>query len=253
MEGTLGGPVFPERPAPPPPEPRSAASTGQLIALGVAALLLLSILLGNPLTSALWNALGDGGRGSYEFIRTDPDHGGDPVTWDHCLAIRYQVNPEGAPEDWREIVTAAFDDISDKSGFVFVDAGETRNRVISGEYRPGATRGEPVLIIWSSQGRMHSLQGGTIGLGGGASVSVNGRLRLVTGSIILDSDTHNSAVDPMSSLEQQLVLEHEIGHVLGLDHVDDDRQLMAPAYAGQDSLGPGDIAGLEALHAVPCG
>ena len=110
-----------------------------------------------------------------------PRRDGEPVTWDHCLAIRYQVNPDGAPENWRELVDGAFDEVTANSGFVFLDAGETGNRTLAGTYNPGATRGEPVLIIWSSQGRLHSLQGDTVGLGGGAVVEVNGLPRFVTG------------------------------------------------------------------------
>ena len=175
------------------------------------------------------------------------------MTWDHCLAIRYQVNPEGAPENWREIVDGAFADIADNSGFVFLDAGETRNRSLAGTFAPGSTRGEPVLIIWSSQGRLHSLQGDTVGLGGGAVIEVDGRPRLVTGVIALDRESHSRTYDPLTTRSQQLILEHEIGHVLGLDHVDDSRQLMNASYVGQDGLGAGDITGLRALHAVPCG
>jgi predicted Zn-dependent protease len=56
----------------------------------------------------------------------------------------------------------------------------------------------------------------------------------------------------MPTRTQQLILMHEIGHVLGLDHVNDQRQLMNAGYVGQETLGKGDIAGLQALHAVPC-
>ena len=136
---------------------------------------------------------------------------------------------------------------------MFLDAGETGNRTLAGTYNPGATRGEPVLIIWSSQGRLHSLQGDTVGLGGGAVVEVNGRPRFVTGVIALDAESHSRTYDPLDMRSQQLVLVHEIGHVLGLDHVDDSRQLMNASYVGQDGLGAGDLAGLEALHDVPCG
>jgi hypothetical protein len=192
----------------------------------------------------------DGGTGSYAFLRTTSD--GDPITWDHCTAIRYQVNPDGAPENWRELVDGAFDEIAAKSGFVFLDAGETANRTLAGTFNPGATRGEPILIIWSSQGRLHDLQGDTVGLGGGAVLEVRGIPRFVTGAIALDAESHSRTYDAMPTRTQQLILMHEIGHVLGLDHVNDQRQLMNAGYVGQESLGKGDIAGLQALHAVPC-
>jgi hypothetical protein len=197
----------------------------------------------------LWSVV-SGGKDSYAFLRTTA--AGEPITWDHCSAIRYQVNPEGAPENWREVVDGAFDEVAESSGFVFLDAGVTANRTLAGTFNPGSTRGEPVLIIWSSQGRLHSLQGDTVGLGGGAMVEVNGIQRLVTGAVALDAEAHSRTYDPMTARTQQLVLMHEIGHVLGLDHVDDRGQLMNASYVGQDGLGPGDIAGLKALHDVPC-
>lgn len=249
MDGSFGEPVLGAPPAyPPPPTPPPPRSNRGLIAvLVIGAVVLVGVLVVRPVASALFL-----GHNSYAFIGTDPANG-DPVTWDHCAAIRYQVNPEGAPENWQAMVTAAFDDIEKHSGFVFMDAGETKNRVLSGAWSPGASRGEPILIIWSSQGRMHSLQGNTVGLGGAAPMTVDGRLRLVTGTIALDRESHSRTYDPMTSRDQQLILEHEIGHVLGLDHVADPRQLMAASYNGQDGLGKGDINGLKALHDVPCG
>jgi len=50
----------------------------------------------------------------------------------------------------------------------------------------------------------------------------------------------------------KLVLEHELGHVLGLDHVDDEHQLMHPTASKARGLGEGDVAGLQRLHDVPC-
>lgn len=247
MDGALGDQVL-DAPldVPPQPEPKQVSARAMLAVLVVCALVFVGVLVWKPIHRFF------GGAHSYAFIGTDPANG-DPVTWDHCIAIRYQVNPEGGPENWQELVDGAFDDIAANSGFVFKDAGETRNRVPSGAFAQGASRGEPILIIWSSQGRIHSLQGNTIGLGGGAATTVNGRLRLVTGRIALDSEAHSRTYDPMTDEAQRLVLEHEIGHVLGLDHVSDPRQLMAAAYTGQKSLGRGDIEGLQKLHEVPCG
>jgi len=242
MEGTLGDPITA---APLPIAVVAPRRKGRRRAVGVllAAVVVIVLLV-------VWSVV-NGGKGSYAFLRTTAD--GDPITWDHCTAIRYQVNPDGAPENWRDLVDGAFDEIAQSSGFVLLDAGETANRTLAGTYNPGSTRGEPLLIIWSSQGRLHSLQGDTVGLGGGAVIEVNGLPRLVTGAIALDAEAHSRAYDPMTTRSQQLILMHEIGHVLGLDHVEDRRQLMNGSYVGQDGLGAGDVAGLKALHAVPCG
>ena len=50
-----------------------------------------------------------------------------------------------------------------------------------------------------------------------------------------------------------MILEHELGHVLGLDHAKARQELMYAGYHGQRGLGKGDIAGLKRLHDVPCG
>ena len=54
-----------------------------------------------------------------------------------------------------------------------------------------------------------------------------------------------------SELERAVVM-HELGHVLGLDHVKDRNELMYPSVTRM-SYGPGDIEGLAKLGAVRCG
>ena len=179
--------------------------------------------------------------GSYEFLQMQR---GDPVTWNHCAAIRYQVNPKGAPANWEEIVDNAIDEVEEASGFVFADRGTTvKTRLIGMKYQ--GNEWEPVLIIWSDRYQDGSLDGGVIGLGGGGSIDVNGRMRYVVGKISLDSNVKDT-------FATQMVLQHELGHVLGLDHTDDQRQLMYARYDGQDGFGKGDVNGLKRLHDVPC-
>ena len=179
--------------------------------------------------------------GSYEFLQMQGD---DPVTWNHCQAIRYQVNPKGAPANWQEIVHQAVDEVQAASGFVFADRGTTvKTELIGGKYQ--GNEWEPVLIVWSDRYQDGSLDGGVIGRGGGGTVDVNGRLRYVVGKVALDSTVQ----DPVAT---QMVLEHELGHVLGLDHTGNGSQLMAAVYTGQEGFGKGDVNGLKRLHDVPC-
>ncbi len=185
--------------------------------------------------------LGGFGGSSYDFLQTQGD---DPVTWDHCHAIRYHVNPKGAPAGWEDIVGQAVQDIEDASGFVFMDVGTTSKTRLIGQRYDG-NDWEPVLILWSDRYQDQALDGSIVGLGGSAPIDVNGRLRLVIGKVSLDS----SMTDPF---ETRMVLEHELGHVLGLDHTKNPSQLMHGSYQGQEGLGKGDIAGLKRLHDVPC-
>ncbi|HRK47813.1 MAG TPA: matrixin family metalloprotease, partial [Nocardioides sp.] len=79
-----------------------------------------------------------------------------------------------------------------------------------------------------------------------------GRVQYITGLVVLDTD----AYDRMELLgdrgSEVLILAHELGHVLGLDHVEDSDELMNAEYVGQTGFGPGDREGLERLHDLPC-
>jgi hypothetical protein len=188
----------------------------------------------------------DGGLGvlsgrHYEFLAMDGDN---PVSWNHCQAIRYAVNPKGAPQGWQEIVERAVRDVEEASGFVFADRGTTAKTQLIGTRYQG-NEWEPVLILWSDRYQDGSLGGGVIGRGGPGAVLVGGRERYVVGQVSLDS----TVTDPGDT---QMVLEHELGHVLGLDHTGDPSQLMYAGYHGQDGLGKGDRNGLQRLHDVPC-
>jgi hypothetical protein len=225
-------------PAGPPPLPEPPRVTERWkwqlgIGVAVAGLLLLVKLVAS--------GLGSLSGGGYEFLQVQ---GGDPVTWNHCEAIRYQVNPKGAPENWEEIVHQAIDEVEEASGFVFADRGTTvKTRLIGMNYE--GNEWEPVLIIWSDRYQDGSLDGGVIGRGGSGTIDVNGRPRYVVGKVSLDSNLR----DPFAT---QMVLEHELGHVLGLDHTDDEQQLMYAGYVGQKGFGKGDVKGLKRLHDVPC-
>jgi len=217
-----------------PHERRSARHTWQLGLVGTAGIVVVLVIL-------VRGVLGFAGGGSYQFLASD---GADPVTWNHCKAIRFQVNPKGAPVDWREIVDDAVDDIEEASGFVFKDVGTTTKTQLIGQRYDG-NEWEPVLIMWSDRYQTGLLDGSVVGRGGSAPIEVNGRLRYVIGQIWVDSTVEDRRA-------AQLILEHELGHVLGLDHSDDSDELMYAGYHGQPGLGKGDIRGLQRLHDVPC-
>lgn len=221
---------------PPPPElppARSRRRWGWRIGLGLVALVIVVKVLGSGFSVL-------SGR-SYQFLATDGDN---PVTWNHCQAIRYTVNPKGAPPGWEEIVAGAVADVEEASGFVFADRGTTTKTQLIGRRYDG-NEWEPVLILWSDRYQDGSLGGGVIGRGGPGAIQVGGRERYVVGKVSLDS----TVTDPTAT---QMVLEHELGHVLGLDHTGDSSQLMYAGYHGQDGFGKGDRTGLQRLHDVPC-
>ena len=236
MEGTLGDPSRPR-----PPGPRRASRGANAVASAAGsragrARCCSSSCCGRWSTAARTATRSSG-----------PPPTGDPVTWDHCTGDPLPGQPgRRAGRTGARSSTARSTRSRTTAASCSSTPARPRNRALAGTYNPGATRGEPVLIIWSSQGRLHNLQGNTVGLGGGRrDRGQRASSAWSPGSIALDAEAHSRTYDAMAPRTQRLILVHEIGHVLGLDHVADPHQLMHAAYVGQDGLGPGDIAGLR--------
>jgi len=198
----------------------------------------------------LLDQLHGGDDGSYAFINTTVD--GDPVGWDPCQPIHYVVNPEGAPERWERIIRDGVETTAQASGFRFQYDGTSVDRSLD-RRRGDAADPPPVLISWADSTEVPDLAGSTAGIGGSSPKLVNNRLRYVTGMVVLDTAAYDDMDLGGDERSEELILAHELGHVLGLDHVDDVGELMNAEYVGQDGFGPGDRAGLERLHELPCG
>lgn len=73
------------------------------------------------------------------------------------------------------------------------------------------------------------------------------RNEITSGTAVFNADY---IADAPQKRARALIL-HEIGHVLGLGHTDDVKQVMAPDVNGLLTLGPGDIEGVRSLL-KPC-
>jgi predicted Zn-dependent protease len=78
-------------------------------------------------------------------------------------------------------------------------------------------------------------------------------MRYVSGGATLDRDSFDALDSPPDgrTLQRAIVL-HELGHVVGLGHVDDPRQLMYADNVGQLDFAEGDRAGLAKLGGGRC-
>jgi hypothetical protein len=190
-----------------------------------------------------------GGDESYAFVARGPN--GRPVSWDACEPIRYVVNPDGAPDDWEEVVDDAVSEVEEASGFDLEGVG-TSDDSSSDRRRGDARQRLPVLIDWATPEEVTTLEGDTVGIGGSSAVTRNGETRFVTGVVVLDEQEFDQMWRTGRHRAATLILAHELGHVLGLDHVDDAKQLMNPSYVGQRGFGDGDRAGFEVLRDMPC-
>jgi hypothetical protein len=189
------------------------------------------------------------GGGTYAFVVTTSN--GDPVGWDHCKKIHYVVNPTGGPGDWENTVEDGIDEISDASGFQFKYDGTTDERSFD-QRLTDPEDPPPVLIAWADSTEVSDLEGSTAGIGGSTPVRSGGRVRFVTGIVVLDTEAYDRMEVTGDTTAERLILAHELGHVLGLDHVDDIGELMNAEYVGQNGFGPGDREGLNQLHKLPC-
>lgn len=196
--------------------------------------------------------------GTFAFLRTQP--GGDaPVAWDPCRPIRVVVADAGAPAGVDTIVADALAEVEALTGIPIevedrTDEPPTEDRAPVQTERYG-DRWAPLLVAWTDPEAVPALAGDTGGLGGATAVAPpgGGPTAYVTGQLLLDGPqlAASQAVDGGEQLRS--VVLHEMGHVMGLAHVDDAGQLMYPE--GGSSVvdyGSGDRAGLIELGRGPC-
>lgn len=183
-----------------------------------------------------------GTSGPYAFISTQPDSG-VPVGFSPCGAVEVTVNPDQAPQGYAELVEQSLARLTAASGLQLVLVGETEESWSEEARRAGS----PVVVGWSDATAVPELAGTRAGMGGATVLTGrDGWSWAASGQVVLD-------VGDLPSIEAHAaVLDHELAHVLGLDHVDDPGELMAPVNLGRTSFGPGDLAGLAALGAVEC-
>ncbi len=184
--------------------------------------------------------------GVYAFMATQPETDDVPVTYDPCETIQVVVNEERAPDDADDILRDAIDEVEERTGLSFEVTGSTDDDPLSDDVRRG-DGWRPVQISWSDAASVPELEGDVTGLGGSTWAEEDGLRWFVTGDVVLDAEDLEGLGDDYT----RTVLLHELGHLVGLAHVDSTSELMYPYAAGED-WGPGDLVGLESLGQGVC-
>jgi Matrixin len=192
--------------------------------------------------------------GEYAFEQRNPD--GSPARWDPCTPIHYVVNLAAAPPGAGADVAGAIARLAAATGLTFVADGPSTE--IPAKARPTEEpalyghRWAPLLIAWTHPGATDFITTeDALGEGGATWVArVGGPEVYVTGEVAIDAGTTRGLPDgfgPGTTIG--LLLLHELGHAVGLAHVNDPDEVMYPTLKPRPvaAYGPGDLAGLVAL------
>ncbi len=199
-------------------------------------------------------AIGAGGDGQFRFIAVEPGTN-VPITYSSCKPIRVEFNLEGARDQGgaRQVLLEAMGEVSAASHLSLTWVGDSKRRPRWPDptltVRGGAW---PVLIGFSDSDEVRYLQDHVAGVGGSTTAVVNGNRYYVTGEVALARDYFNQLLARGKRDLAKAIVMHELGHVMGLDHVGSTHEIMNAAAGRTTHFGKGDRAGLKLLGEGAC-
>lgn len=181
-----------------------------------------------------------------------------PVTWSPCRPIHYVVRAANQPAGGSAILAAAFAAASKATGIRFILDGATDQGPVEDPpaYQPDVygQRWAPVVVDWATTQEVPDFGVDVAGEAGPLGTYTDtGETVWVSGRVSLDAAYFRGLVGTEKGRRQaQAIVMHELGHLMGLAHVNDKRQLMFPQAGSTMAYGPGDLAGLQSLGRGPC-
>ena len=207
-----------------------------------------------PVVGLKGGALGATSEAGYTFAEHQPGDPRTPVTFSSCKPIRVQINLDGVreKETATKIVLSAMGEASAISGLQLQYVGPTQRRPRWPDETLTLEGGAwPVLVAWATSAEVADLKGNA-GLGGSTAFALAGVQTYVTGEIALETNYWNHLLANGRDADARAIVMHELGHVIGLGHVQDAHELMSAHGHGTLDYAAGDRRGLDLLGRGPC-
>lgn len=217
-------------------------------------------------------AAGPGQPGIADVVPTGPDGpyaflaatyvGGqrEPVRWNPCQPIEYQIDVDHGPPETATAIEDAIGLASRASGIAFRFDGTTDRGIAAmrhGQYfaDPVHSVYRPVLITVVTHAEFHryDVPRRVLAFTHPERGTQTQDDEWVSGYVVVDGGIRYTNTGRWS---MELVIAHELGHLLGLGHVRDPNQLMFSTQVAKgiipapiDGYGAGDLAGFELVGA----
>lgn len=219
------------------------------IRLASAVLTLALLATGSPVDDATTSGRVTA-RPSRAFRFEALDEQGRAIRWDRCGVVRLIFNPAYAPIGARRELRLAAAVIQRWTGLSVRVVGDTATRP-SASYGTADSAGRwPAVLVAFVRPSAHLLSDA----GDSAETTdmwiadPEGRDRYVTGELLVNAAQNRLYGDGTDHRASRVRLfEHELGHLVGLGHVQDRRSLMYPQILRRAGLSAGDRRGLRKL------
>ena len=179
------------------------------------------------------------------------------IRWDSCRAIRWAFYPHNSPRHALRQISASFTRLHRATGLDFDYVGRTdRKPVPAGK----DVKGIDVIVGWRTAHDFRAFRrhDDVVGVGGnsfyGGYEEADGTQvgKIFRGGVVLNAEQDYRVKNGFGrGYTWGEVIEHELGHVVGLAHPKSDRQIMYYSVTRRDAFwGAGDLAGLRQLGDV---